>query len=108
MKEKLSSIMRRAWALYRLNAGNRFGECLRQAWEEAKNPEERRYTFALENARASITAYLVKLVGAVKDVHDMHKLEILRRALLRPMTADGLASMPGKEIGLCKYAVRNA
>jgi hypothetical protein len=50
----------------------------------------------------------MKLVKAVKDVHDQHKLEILRAALLLPMDETGMVVTDGKTVGLCKYACRNA
>lgn len=105
MREKLSSIMRRAWALKRETRFT-FCTCLKLAWAEAKG--QKVYTFDLENNRAGISAYLAKLTGTVKDVHDMHKLEILRRALLAHVDRIGVAVMDGKTVGLCKYAVRNA
>ena len=43
-----------------------------------------------------------------RSIHDAHKLEILRAALLLPVDAVGVAVADGKTVGLCKYAVRNA
>ena len=105
MRFNLATIMRRAWDLRR-EKGFSMMTALRIAWAEAKG--EKVYTFRLENARAQISAYLVKLVKAVKDIHDAHKLEILRAALLLPVDAVGVAVADGKTVGLCKYAVRNA
>ena len=105
MKYNLTTIMRRAWELRR-EKGYTMMTALRLAWREAKG--EKGYTFKLDNARALITAYLVKLMGAVKDIHDAHKVEILRAALLLPVDALGLAVTDGKTVGVCKYAMRNA
>lgn len=105
MRFNLVQIMRKAWEL-RKDRGYTMTTALRIAWAEAKG--EKVYTFRLENARAQISAYLVKLVKAVKDIHDMHKIEILRAALLLPVDAVGVAVTDGKTVGLCKYAVRNA
>ena len=69
---------------------------------------EKGYTFKLDNARALITAYLVKLMGTISDIHDVHKVEILRAALLLPCDAVGMAVTDGKTVGVCKYAMRNA
>lgn len=101
----LATIMRRAWELRR-EKGFTLATALRLAWREAKG--EKGYTFKLENARALITAYLVKLIKAVEDIHDLHKVEILRAALLLPCDADGIAVTDGKTVGVCKYAMRNA
>ena len=101
----LATIMRRAWELRR-EKGFTLATALRQAWREAKG--EKCYTFKLENARALITAYLVKLIKAVEDIHDLHKVEILRATLLLPCDADGIAVTDGKTVGVCKYAMRNA
>ena len=101
----LQKIMRRAWELRR-EKGFTMMTALRLAWAEAKG--EKAYTFRLENARAQISAYLVKLVRELRDIHDQHKLEILRAALLLPVDAMGMAVTDGKTVGLCKYACRNA
>lgn len=101
----LKNIMRRAWELRREKSYTMM-TALRIAWAEAKGMKV--YTFRLENARAQISAYLMKLVKAVKDVHDQHKLEILRAALLLPMDETGMVVTDGKTVGLCKYACRNA
>lgn len=105
MKYNLASIMRRAWGLRR-EKGYTMTTALRLAWMEAKG--NKGYAFRLEEARAQITAYLVKLGKAIADIHDQHKLEILRAALLLPVDALGLAVADGKTVGLCKYACRNA
>jgi|GEM_PF-3049539 hypothetical protein len=105
MKYNLRSIMCRAWEIRR---GTRytFVTALKLAWAEAKG--ERVYTFNLENARACITAYLVKLGKALSDIHQQHKHDILRAALLAPVDAAGVAVLDGKTVGLCKHAIRNA
>lgn len=105
MKYNLTTIMRRAWALRR-EKGFTMKTALRLAWAEAKGCKA--YAYRLEDARAMISSYLMKLVKAVKDIHDQHKLDILRAALLAPVDALGLAVMDGKTVGLCKYACRNA
>ncbi len=105
MKYNLIQIMRRAWAL-RKEKGYTMATALRLAWREAKGTKG--YALKLENARAQITAYLVKLLGNIEDIHDQHKVEILRAALLLPVDAMGLAVTDGKTVGVCKYAVRNA
>lgn len=105
MLYNLVTIMRRAWEIRR-EKGYTMSTALRLAWAEAKGCKA--YAFRLENARALITAYLCKLVEAVKDIHDQHKLEILKAALLLPVDALGMAVADGKTVGLCKYAMRNA
>lgn len=105
MKYNLVEIMHRAWELRKVK-GYTMTTALRLAWKEAKG--EKGYTFNLENARALISSYLVKLVEAVQDIHDQHKLDILKAALLLPVDALGIAVMEGKTVGLCKYACRNA
>lgn len=105
MKYNLSTIMRKAWELYRA-ARHTFATCLKLAWAEAKGLKA--YTFNVENARASITSYLLKLAKAITDEHQQHKFDILRAALLAPMDAHGVAVLDGKSVGLCKYAVREA
>jgi len=42
------------------------------------------------------------------DIHDEHKAEIIRAALLRTVDAAGLTVHDGKTVGILKYAVRNA
>ena len=101
----LKDIMLRAWEL-RKAKGYTMATALRLAWREARG--EKGYTFKLENARALITAYLVKLIRNVQDIHDQHKVEILRAALLLPCDAVGMAVTDGKTVGVCKYAMRNA
>lgn len=107
MTYNLAKIMGRAWEIRR-DPRNvyTFQTCLRLAWAEAKGCK--RYGFNLESARASITAYIMKLMRNLVDEHDVHKLEILRAALLAPIDRQGVAVMDGKTVGLCKYAVRNA
>ena len=104
MRFNLVQIMQRAWELRR-EKGFSMMTALKIAWAEARG--EKVYTFNMDNARACITAYLVKLAKAIRDEHDAHKYEILRAALLIPCDAAGLAVMEGKCVGLCKYAVRN-
>lgn len=105
MKYNLRAIMCRAWEIRR-GTRHTFVTALKLAWAEAKG--ERVYTFNLENARACITAYLVKLGKALSDIHQQHKHDILRAALLAPVDAAGVAVLDGKTVGVCKYAVRNA
>lgn len=105
MKYNLASIMKEAWALRKAKDYTMM-TALRIAWAEAKGA--RAYTFNMENARAQITAYLVRLAGMIRDIHDQHKCDILRAALLIPCDAAGIAVLEGKTVGLCKYAVRNA
>ena len=106
MKFNLRCIMTRAWELRR-SKGYTLCTSLRLAWAEAKG--EKRYTFRLEDARAAISAYLVKLIRAgFANIHDEHKHDALRAALLLPCDALGIAVMDGKTCGLCKYAMRNA
>ncbi len=105
MKYNLTTIMRRAWEL-RKGKGYTMPTALRLAWMEAKGTKG--YAFKLENARAQITAYLVKLMGRIADIHDQHKVEILRAALLLPVDSMGLAVTDAKTVGVCKYAIRNA
>lgn len=105
MKYNLVSIMRRAWELRR-EKGYTMMTALRLAWAEAKGCKA--YTFKLDNARALLTAYLVKLMQQIQDIHDQHKVEILRAALLLPVDKLGIAVTDGKTVGVCKYAMRNA
>lgn len=101
----MKHIMSHAWEIKR-SSRKTFCTCLKLAWAEAKG--QKVYTFDLENARAGISAYLAKLVKAVKDEHDTHKLEILKAALTAKIDRMGVAVLDGKTVGLCKYAVRNA
>ena len=105
MRNRLAAIMCRAWELRRQYRYT-MATSLRLAWAEAKG--QKGYTFQLENHRASITAYINKLVHAITDEHQQHKYDILRAALLAPVDGLGIAVMGGKMIGLCKYAVRSA
>lgn len=105
MRYNLTDIMRRAWSLRKAH-GYTMMTALRLAWAEAKGTKA--YTFRLENARALLTAYLVKLLGRITDIHDQHKVEILRAALLLPCDSLGIAVTDGKTVGVCKYAMRNA
>lgn len=111
MTYNFSQIMRNAWNRFKAD-DNRytFATCLKLAWAEAKG--DKRYTFNLENARASISSYLVKLNKALKagldDIHAQHKFDILLGALSIRTDSVGVAVMDGKTVGLCKYAVRNA
>ncbi len=73
MKYNLVTIMRSAWSLRR-EKGYTLSTALRLAWLEAKG--EKGYTFHMENARAQITAYLVRLMAKVEDIHDQHKVAI--------------------------------
>ena len=102
----LKEIMRRAWEIKRSRSRCTMATALRLAWGEAKG--ERRYIFDIENARASVSAYLVKLVKAIRDEHDAHKLDALKSALKAPVDRLGFAVLDGKTVGLCKYAMRNA
>lgn len=104
MKYDLITIMHRAWELRRAK-GYTMTTALRLAWAEAKG--EKLYAFHLENAKATIMAYLLKLAQAITDIHQQHKYDILRAALLLPCDAAGLAVMEGKAVGLCKYACRS-
>lgn len=101
----LRTIMRRAWELRR-EKGYTMMTALRLAWAEAKGCKA--YTFRLDNARALITTYLMRLIRNVQDIHDQHKVEILRAALLLPCDSLGIAVTDGKTVGICKYAMRNA
>ena len=101
----LTQIMKRAWEMRR-QYRHTMATALRLAWAEAKG--QKGYTFQLENHRASITAYMVKLGKAIADIHDQHKHETLTAALLAPVDALGIAVLSGKAVGLCKYACRNA
>ena len=101
----LATIMRRAWELRR-QYRHTMATALRLAWAEAKGCKG--YTFQLENHRAGITAYIVKLAKAITDEHQQHKYDILRAALLLPVDGLGIAVMGGKMVGLCKFACRNA
>lgn len=105
MKYNLSTIMRRAWEL-RKSSRRTFATCLKLAWAEAKG--QRFYTYNMENARAAISAYLVKLGAALTDIHQQHKYDTISAALIAPCDALGVAVLDGKTVGLCKYAVRNA
>ena len=105
MMYNLVAIMSRAWEIRR-EKGYTMTTALRLAWAEAKGSKA--YAFRLETARAMITAYLCKLVKAVNNIHDQHKLDILKAALLLPVDALGMVVTDGKTVGLCKYACRNA
>ena len=46
--------------------------------------------------------------AGLADIHEQHKVEHLRAALLTPCDRLGVAVLDGKTVGLCKYALRNA
>lgn len=111
MRINLSDLMRGAWQRFRAEGNSfTFATCLKLAWMEAKG--QKGYTFRLEAERAAITAYLMKLVKLMReglaDIHQLHKVEILRAALLRSVDEQGIAVLDGKTVGICKYAIRNA
>lgn len=106
MRNTLKSIMRRAWEIRRERARMTMGTALRLAWAEHRG--EKLYTFRLEDVRPQISAYLVKLIRNVQNIHDSHKVEILRNALSVKVDALGVAVLDGKTVGVCRYAVRNA
>ena len=106
MKYNLHQIMSRAWELRKTRS---FTICtaLKLAWSEAKGVK--RYTFNVESERAGITAYIVKAIReGLEDIHQQHKVEALRAALLASCDRLGVAVLDGKTVGLCKYALRNA
>lgn len=103
MKINLHNLMTRAWEI-RKTDGCSMSEALRLAWTEIKTAK---YTFDMNANRESVVSCLVKLVANIRDIHDQHKADILRAAL-RLDTIDGIATMCGKWVGLCKWAVRNA
>ena len=106
MKYNLATIMRRAWALRRAK-GYTLSTALKLAWGEAKGVKL--YTFNVESERAGITSYIVKAMRVgLTDIHEQHKVEHLRAALLAPCDRLGVAVLDGKTVGLCKYALRNA
>ncbi len=105
MKYNLSEIMRRAWSL-RGDRGCTMMTALRIAWAEAKG--EKVYTFNVENVRAAISSYLVKLAGAITDIHQQHKYDALREALLLPVDTMGVAVMPGKSVALIQMPLPHA
>ena len=106
MKYNLQQIMRRAWQIRR-EKGHTLCTALKIAWAEAKGGKL--YTFRMEDNRASISAYLMKLIrSGFASIHDQHKHDTLRAALLLACDANGVATMDGKTCGLCKYAARNA
>lgn len=105
-KYNLVSIMRRAWALYR-EKHYTFSTALKLAWAEAKGVKL--YTFNVESERAGITAYILKAMRAgLDDIHEQHKVEHLKAALLAKCDKLGVALLDGKTVGLCKYALRHA
>ena len=102
----MKQVMIRAWAIRKEN-GYSMSVALRLAWAEHKGIKG--YVFNLENVRAQITAYILKLINqVVRDEHEDHKLAILKAALLTKVDAHGYTVLDGKSVGLCKYAVRNA
>ena len=106
MKYNLATIMCRAWALRRAK-GYTLSTALKLAWGEAKGVKL--YTFNVESERAGITAYIVKTMRAgLSDIHEQHKVEHLKAALLAACDRLGVAVLDGKTVGLCKYALRNA
>ena len=106
MKYNLAGIMCRAWALRRAK-GYTLSTALKLAWGEAKGVKL--YTFNVESERAGITSYIVKAMRAgLTDIHEQHKVEHLKAALLTTCDRLGVAVLDGKTVGLCKYALRNA
>lgn len=106
MKEMLKGIMKRAWEIRKERARMTMGTALRLAWAEHRG--EKLYTFRLEDVRAQVSSYLVKLIRNVQNIHDEHKVEALRAALMAKVDRFGVAVLDGKTVGLCRYAVRNA
>ena len=111
MKINLSNLMRDAWRRYKEEGNHHtFATCLKLAWMAAKGGKG--YCFHLEAERAAITAYLLILIRLIReglaDIHDEHKAEIIRAALLRSVDRNGIAVLDGKTVGICKYAIRNA
>lgn len=108
MKINLSNLMHDAWRRFKAEDNHHtFATCLKLAWAAAKGGKG--YCFHLEAERAAITAYLLKLIrGGLEDIHEQHKAEIIRAALLRSVDRNGIAVLDGKTVGICKYAIRNA
>ncbi len=110
-KINLRALMLEAWQRFKAE-GNEytFATCLKLAWCTAKGYKG--YTFHLDPERAAITAYLLKLVKRIKeglaDIHEQHKAEIIRAALLRSEDRNGVSVHDGKTVGILKYAIRNA
>lgn len=102
-KINLVNLMLRAWDIRRAD-GCTMAEALRAAWAEVKAAK---YGVHMNEKRDSVTACLVKLVANAQDIHDLHKIDILRAAL-RAEVVDGVAMMCGKWAGLVKWAVANA
>ena len=46
--------------------------------------------------------------AGLTDIHEQHKVEHLKAALLAACDRLGVAVLDGKTVGLCKYALRNA
>lgn len=106
MKYDLATIMRRAWELRRAR-GYTLCTALKLAWGEAKGVKL--YTFNVESERAGIAAYILKAMRAgISDIHEQHKVEHLKAALMAGCDRHGVAVLDGKTVGLCKYALRNA
>ena len=106
MKYNLATIMRRAWALRRAK-GYTLSTALKLAWGEAKGVKL--YTFNVESERAGITAYIVKAMRAgLDDIHEQHKVEHLKAALMAGCDRQGVAVLGAKAGGLGKGGLRNA
>ena len=106
MKYNLATIMRRAWELRRARDYT-LSTALKLAWGEAKGVKL--YPFNVESERAGITAYIVKAMRkGLSDIHEQHKVEHLKAALMAGCNRLGVAVLDGKTVGLCKYALRNA
>lgn len=103
-----TEIMTRAWEIKKAHEERMtMNTALKLAWGEAKGMKL--YTVNVENLRAQISSYLVKLTrDENRDEHGDHKLEALRAALMAPVDELGVAVLDGKTVGLCKYAVRCA
>lgn len=106
MKYNMKNIMTTAWNIVR-EKGMTMKTALKLAWREAKGMTKG-YAVRVEDVRPQITSYIMKLVKNIKDIHDEHKLEALKAALLAPIDAKGIAVLDGKTTGLVKYAVKNA
>ena len=109
-KYNMSAILTRAWEIRRERNAT-MSTAMKLAWGEAKGVKLYT-THAVEQERAAITAYILKLGKLLKagegDEHDVHKYDILRAALLVKVDANGITVHDGKTIGLIKYAIRNA
>lgn len=102
-----ASVMERAWDIHKVDRVE-MSSALRKAWDEAHNAK---YSYQMtDERREAIEKVANRVEIGLKEkfnIHEAHKVIILRAAL-RIKVVNGVAMMFGQQVGLCKWALRNA